>query len=140
MSTPITILFRSTPRIILVTFLCLAFTGCAIYHRDPDSGAEHIWGFGHLAMKVTPPLEGKQSIVRRATLTGIAISTGQDSFGISIGYDRKEHILIYDENTAISIQRPPSNDFFYFKIGIAPPEAFSKSKKNDTRKERENEP
>jgi len=82
-------------------------------------------------MKVTPPLEGKQAIIRRATLTGVAIATGQGSFGISVGYGRNESILIYDENTAISIQRPPINDFFYFKICTAPPGAFSDNDKSN---------
>ena len=134
------LLLRSSSKFLVIAFLSLYLTGCAIYYRDPDSGAEHIWGFGHLAMKVTPPLEGKQAIIRRATLTGVAVGTGDGSFGISVGYDRNESILIYDENTAISIQRPPSNDFFYFKIGTAPPGAFSQSDKKNSTEEKENEP
>ena len=134
------LLHRSSSRFLVIVFLSLYLTGCAIYYRDPDSGAEHIWGFGHLAMKVTPPLEGKQAIIRRATLTGVALGTGQGSFGISVGYDRNESILIYDENTAISIQRPPSNDFFYFKIGTAPPGAFSDRDKNNASEKRGSEP
>ncbi len=134
------LLLRSSSIFLVIVLLSLYLTGCAIYYRDLDSGAEHIWGFGHLAMKVTPPLEGKRAIIRRATLTGVAVGTGQGSFGISVGYDRNESILVYDENTAISIQRPPNNDFFYFKIGTAPPGAFSKSDKNNAIEEKENEP
>jgi hypothetical protein len=99
--------------------------GCAIYYRDADSGAEHIWGFGHLAMKATPPLEGKQALIRRATLTGIALGVDDGSLGLSLGWDQRERIIVYDENTALTIQRPPSNDFFYFKIGTYPLEINS---------------
>lgn len=103
------------------------FSGCAIYYRDRDSGAEHIWGFGHLSLNVTAPSEGKQAIIQRATLTGISASMDDGSLGISAGYDRREHIIIYDENTVITIQRPPSNDFFYFKIGSLPIELNKES-------------
>lgn len=94
--------------------------GCAIYYRDAESGAEHIWGFGHLAMKATPPLNGKQAIIRKATLTGLALGIDDGSFGVSVGWDQRERLVVYDENTALTIQRPPSNDFFYFKIGSYP--------------------
>lgn len=105
----------------------LAITGfllssCAIYYRDHDTGAEHIWGFGHLAVKAIPPNDGKQALVQRMTLTGIAVGMDNGSLGVSAGWDRREHILIYDENAAITIQRPPSNDFFYFKVGTYPPD------------------
>lgn len=96
--------------------------GCAVYYRDRDSGAEHIWGFGHLSMKVVRPAEEKQALIQRTTLTGIAIGLDNGSFGLSAGWDQREHILIYDANTVISIQRPPTNDFFYFKIGTYPPD------------------
>lgn len=118
----------------------LILPGCAVYYRDRDSGAEHIWGFGHLSMKVIPPGEGKQAIVQRSTLTGAAVGIDNGSLGISVGYDQREHILIYDENLALTIQRPPSNDFFYFKIGSYPLE-FENLPNADTSPERkENHP
>lgn len=104
----------------LLITLGFLLSGCAIYYRDRDTGAEHIWGFGHLAVKTIPPHEGKQALVQRMTLTGIAVGMDNGSLGVSAGWDRREHILIYDENVAVTIQRPPSNDFFYFKIGTYP--------------------
>ena len=106
---------------LLITFGFL-LSSCAIYYRDRDTGAEHIFGFGHLSVKTIPPHEGKQALVQRMTLTGIAAGLDNGSLGMSAGWDRREHILIYDENVAVTIQRPPSNDFFYFKIGAYPPD------------------
>jgi hypothetical protein len=100
----------------------LLLSGCAVYYRDRDTGAEHIWGFGHLAVKTLPSNEGKQALVQRMTLTGIAVGMDNGSLGVSAGYDRREHILIYEENAAITIERHPSNDFFNFKIGTYPPD------------------
>lgn len=101
----------------------LLMSSCAIYYRDRDTGAEHIFGFGHLSVKTSPPKEGKQALIQRMTLTGLAAGLDNGALGVSAGWDRREHILIYDENTAITIQRPPSNEFFYFKIGTYPPES-----------------
>jgi hypothetical protein len=110
---------------IFVLFLAFnVFSGCAVYYRDRESGAEHIWGFGHLATKVTPPLEGKKALIQKMTLTGVAVGIDNGSLGISVGYDEREHLLIYDENTAISIQRPPSDDYLFFKIGTYPPQTY----------------
>jgi hypothetical protein len=56
------------------------------------------------------------------TLTGLAAGLDNGALGVNAGWDRREHILIYDENVAVTIQRPPSNDFFSFKIGTYPPD------------------
>jgi hypothetical protein len=121
---------RLTLRIIIFVIVGFHVAGCAIYYRDADSGAEHIWGFGHLAMKATPPLDGKQALIRRATLAGVALGIEDGSFGMSVGWDQRERIIVYDENTALTIQRPPSNDFFYFKIGSYPFELDTTNDKN----------
>ena len=119
-------------KIILFITTSVILTSCAIYYRDRVSGVEHIWGFGHLSMKVTTPSEEKQAIIQRATLTGVSTGMDNGSLEISVGYDRREHIIIYDDNTVITIQRPPSNDFFYFKIGSLPIELDKQAGTTDT--------
>lgn len=121
--------------LVLIGFL---LSGCAIYYRDRDSGAEHIFGFGHLAVKTIPPNNGKQALVQRITLTGLALGMDNGALGVSAGWDRREHILIYDENAAITIQRPPSNDFFYFEIGTYPPELGRSEGTHNLDKQKEN--
>lgn len=105
---------------IIYFILGMALSGCAIYYRDRATGAEHIWGFGHLSMKVAAPYQEKQAVIQRSTLTGVAAGIDNGSFGVSLGFDQREHILVYDQNTLITIQRPPSNDFFHFRIGSMP--------------------
>jgi len=90
----------------------ISMSGCAIYYHDAKTGAEHIWGFGHLVTKVTPPADGKQAVIRRATLTGLALGVEDDSFGFSAGWDRRERITVYDGNTFLAIQRPPATTSF----------------------------
>ncbi len=109
--------FSLASKIIVVAMIAILTSGCAIYYRDRDSGAEHVWGFGHLAMKVTPALEEKQALIQRTTLPGVAVGMDNGELAMSVGWAQREHILIYEKNAAISIIRPPSNDFFHFEIG-----------------------
>lgn len=132
--------FSLAAKISAFVIIGVLLPSCAVYYRDRDSGAEHIWGFGHLSMKVVPPIEGKQAIIQRTTLTGVAVGLDNGSFGLSVGWDQREHILIYDENTAISIQRHPTNDFFYFKIGTYPPDSGSIPDTNHSNETKENQP
>ena len=114
--------------------------GCAVYYRDRDSGADHIWGFGHLAMKVGPTLNEKQALIQRTTLPGVAVGMDNGELGLSFGWAQREHILIYDENTAISIQRSPSNDFFDFEIGSSSPDTDQTSDIRRSHKHGEGQP
>jgi hypothetical protein len=108
-------------KIALVPVVFALNSGCAVYYHDAKTGAEHIWGFGHLETKVTPPSEGKQAVIRRATLSGLAFGIEDDAIGLSAGWARRERITVYGDNTSLAIQRPPSDDYFMFKIGALPP-------------------
>lgn len=101
--------------------LFLTVSGCAIYYRDAETDAEHIWGIGHLATKVSAPEGGKQAVIRKATLAGVALGMEEAAVGMSAGWDQRERITIYDENTSIAIQRPEDDNFFLFKFGSQPP-------------------
>ena len=127
-------------KIIILVIISFQVFGCAVYYRDRESGAEHIWGFGHLSMKVIPPVEEKQALIQKTTLTGVAIGMDNGSLGMSVGFDQREHILIYDENVALTIKRPPSNDFFYFKIGTYPIELESLPDTQNSLQKKENQP
>ena len=115
--------FGLTLRIIVVGIVAFHMLGCAVYYRDRYTGAEHVWGFGHLAMKVSHPFDDKHALIQRTTLPGVAVGMDNGEWGMSVGWAQREHILIYDESTTISIQRPPSNDFFSFEIKAYPPES-----------------
>lgn len=101
--------------------LLLSVSSCGIYYRDEVSGSEHIWGIGHLATKVTAPEGDKQGVIRKATMVGIALTMEEGAVGISAGWDQRERIAIYNENTSISVQRPEDGNFFLFRFGSQPP-------------------
>ncbi|MGH7773247.1 MAG: hypothetical protein ACREQA_13555 [Candidatus Binatia bacterium] len=61
------------------TFICLfptVLAGCAVHYLDPDTGAEHVWGFGHLVMKVQPS--------RRESNLGLDLDTKPPTMELSI--------------------------------------------------------
>jgi hypothetical protein len=105
---------------LIVVFLNI-LESCAVYYHDEKTGAEHIWGFGHIVTKVAPPKEGSKAVIRRASLAGLMAGIENEAFDISAGWNSRERITVYDANSSLRIERPPSDDFFLFKIGSYPP-------------------
>lgn len=111
---------HSNKIIYLLIIFVFSLSGCAIYYRDAKTGAEHIWGIGHIATKISAPEDGKQAVISKATLTGVNFGIEENKIGLSVGFDRRERIVIYDENAAISIIRPKNDNSFLFKFGSLP--------------------
>lgn len=124
-------LMRNSMECVFAIALFSSISGCAIYYRDAETGAEHIWGIGHLATKVSAPEGGKQAVIRKATLAGVAVGMEEGAVGMSAGWDQRERITIYDENTSIAIQRPEDDNFFSFEFGAQPPTPALPHNNND---------
>jgi hypothetical protein len=105
---------------LLICCLSIFLTNCALYYRDIESGTDHLWGFGHLATKISEPNDKKQAVIRQVTLAGFGLDVEDESFEISAGWHQSERIHLYEENAAISIQRPENGDSFLFKFGSEP--------------------
>ena len=117
---------------LIIKFLCLSIiltlSGCAIHYHSAETGADHIWGFGHLAMKTVPDSVDKQILITQKTLTGIALGFDGVSPSFSIGWNQNERITILDKNTSLAIQRPSNDDYFQFQFA-AFPEQFKNNNK-----------
>ncbi|QPK65356.1 hypothetical protein IVG45_10685 [Methylomonas sp. LL1] len=107
-------------KLVFLIMLIFSVSSCGIYYRDEETGAEHIWGIGHLATKVSAPEDGKQAVISKATLAGMAFGIEDGAVGTSIGWNQRERISIYDENAAIAIQRPEDDNLFMFKFSSRP--------------------
>ena len=76
--------------LIVVLMLCgRAIAGCAIHYFDPTTGTEHLWGFGHMRMKVGAPNEGLQALVRETQTIGLAVGSLEAQSYLSLGIQRK---------------------------------------------------
>ncbi len=102
-------------------FILIMLQGCAVYYYDPKTGAEHVWGIGHMAMKTTVPQGGHRAIIRRTDVFGIATGIGDEGGYLSLGWDGVQRVNILDANTAVDLQW--SNcDLLSLRVGSpAPP-------------------
>jgi hypothetical protein len=101
--------------IICVVFM-LAASGCALHHYDEATGTEHIWGFGHMKMKVAPSNEGLQAIVHGTDVLGLSLGIGGQQNYLTAGWHRTQLLDVVAESTAIRYEWPDS-DFANVRIG-----------------------
>ena len=72
----------------LLSFGILICTGCAIHYYDTETGAEHIFGIGHMVMKASSPKDNFQSIVRGTDIFGLGFGKNDDGGYLSLGWDK----------------------------------------------------
>ncbi len=92
------------------------FSGCGIHYYDSKTGVEHLWGFGHVRMRVQPPAEGVQAVVKGYSVVGVKVGGSQEDYGVSVGYDSRRLIVISDTNAAFGLEWPTAS-FFSVRIG-----------------------
>jgi hypothetical protein len=105
----------------LALIACAVFlSGCAVQYYDPDTGTTHVWGFGHMSMKMNPPNEGVQAVVRATSLLGFSLGRTSDRTYLTLGYDAEQQTDIVAENTAIHLDWP-SGALFDLRAGSSWP-------------------
>jgi len=115
-----------------LTVLCV---GCAIHHFDQKTGTEHIWGFGHMKMKVAQPREEARAVVGQTETVGLAVGSIQESGFAVIGWQRLTRLMAIDANAAVRLEWPNS-DLFNVRVGTQPPWAVTNQPAaTDTNKE-----
>mgnify|MGYP001050769475 CR=1 FL=1 len=105
-------------RLLLAIVFAWASVGCAIHYSDSKTGTEHVWGFGHLAVKATNTIQNKKAVVRGATLFGVSLGLRDHSPVIVIGWERLQTVEVVDGNTDFSLQGPDS-DLLKIHVGGA---------------------
>ena len=95
-------------------------SGCAVQYYDPDTGTTHVWGFGHLRMKMAPPDEGLQAVVRGTTVVGLSLGRDRDRTYLTLGYDSEQQTDIVDQNAAVRLEWP-AGDLFAIRAGSSWP-------------------
>lgn len=93
-------------------------SGCAVQYYDPDTGTTHVWGFGHLSMKASPPNEGVQAVVRATSILGLSVGRTGDRTYLTLGYDSEQQTDIVAESTAVRLEWP-AGDLFNLRAGSA---------------------
>ena len=107
-----------TAPLLLAIALVWASVGCAIHYSDSTTGGEHVWGFGHLAMKATNTSAHKKAIVRGVTLFGVGLGFRDGSPFLIIGWERLQTVEVVDENADLYLEGPDS-DLLKLRVGGA---------------------
>lgn len=105
---------------LLSAVVLVLFSGCAVHYYDKKTGAEHIFGFGHMVMKVSTPEDSHHAIVQGTDIVGFGIGKNRDGGYFSLGWDRRRKIEVIDENTTVDLFWPDSN-FLNTRIGSSWP-------------------
>ena len=98
----------------------LWLVGCGIHYYDPDTGAEHVWGVGHLTMKLSTPTEGVRVAVTGVHLIGIGLGRGETESYMHVGWREARLLRVLQESTCVRLDWP-RNDLFSVRVGTLPP-------------------
>ena len=100
----------------LLGLLVMASAGCGVHYYNPRTGVEHVWGFGHLQMRVLPPANGIAAVVKSYSIVGAKVGGSQDDYGFSLGYDSRRMIYVSPLDAHFSLQWPDAS-FFNVRVG-----------------------
>ncbi len=84
-------------------------SGCAVHYYDTTTGIEHIWGVGHMKMKVAKPNEGLQAVVHGTDIVGVSLGKADKHGYFTVGWNRLQFIDILKESTSICLEWPNSS-------------------------------
>jgi hypothetical protein len=105
---------------LVLMLISLTGSGCALHYFDAETGTEHIWGIGHMAMKPSASREGLKAVGRRTDVVGISIGKLQEDIHLEVGWGSRQRIDIVDEDTQLCLAWPRGS-FYNARIGSAFP-------------------
>ena len=95
-------------------------SGCAVQYYDPETGASHVWGFGHMSMKMSPPNEGLQAVIRGTRVLGLSLGRVRDRTYLTFGYDSEQQTDVMADDTSVHLEWP-AGDLFNVRVGSSWP-------------------
>ncbi len=117
--------FRTGIGFLLISLLMLGSSGCAIDYFDARNGIEHVWGIGHLAMKVGSPNEGLKAVGQRTDTLGLSIGKAQEGYHLELGWCSYQQIDVVDQNTQLCVAWP-AGSLYSARVGSEFPPDISK--------------
>lgn len=110
---------------LLVTSRLLAFlpclSGCAISYFDPETGVEHLYGFGHLAYRVDVPSEELVAVATQIETIGLGAVAGQEEGWFLLGIGNQTRLRILEESTCVKLEWP-NDALINVRVGSSTPE------------------
>jgi hypothetical protein len=102
----------------LITILVFSFIleGCSLHYYDPETKAEHMFGLGHMVMKVQEAGANRVATVQGKSSLGLSTGMDEDGGQFSAGWSSNRTIHILQTDTAIELIWP-TNDLLNVRIG-----------------------
>lgn len=91
-------------------------SGCAVHYYDPETHAEHLFGIGHMVMKVQDSGAKRVATVTGRTDLGFAIGSNQAGSQLTAGWSSNRNLQILEPDTAFELYWP-DNDLLNVRIG-----------------------
>lgn len=113
-----------------LTLIAAVVPGCAVHYFDPETGTEHLWGIGHMKVKVSQPSEGLKAVVRGVDMIGIGGGRDKEYDYIALGWHSRQRMDILDENTSVRLEWCGS-DFANLRVGSEFPDFSDQTEPKD---------
>jgi hypothetical protein len=94
--------------------------GCAIHYSDPETGAEHIIGFGHMVMRVPKSEEGLKAVIKGTDVLGVGVGSIDGQPQVIVGWSHQRQARVLSEDASIRLEWPQGN-FLNLRVGSVPP-------------------
>jgi hypothetical protein len=121
--------------VLFAAVAAFAVGGCAVHYFDAEHNTEHIWGVGHMAMKVSAPNEGLKAVAIRTDVVGVAVGSLHKDVHFELGWGARQRIEIVDENTALCLAWPKGS-FYNARIGSRYPFELEHPSDTEAKEER----
>jgi hypothetical protein len=103
---------KSVWRAVLAAVSLAFASGCAVHYFDEKTGTDHIWGFGHMKLKVNAPRDNLTSVVKGTQTFGVGVGAGNDHYGVVAGWENRRQIVVMT-NSVVLYEWPELNSSFF---------------------------
>lgn len=106
----------SVLRELIVAATVATTAGCALQYYDEATGTQHLYGIGHLRMKVSQEAGGPTAVVTGTRSCGIGAGTAAGGGYALVGYQDLRTIEVLAEDSEVRLEWP-TQDFFSVRVG-----------------------
>ena len=93
---------------------------CAVHYFDSETNTEHLWGVGHIKLRIADAEEGVQAVVSGTDVIGFSVGRPDQQYYLTVGWHRTQRLEAIADNTCLRFEWP-SSDFAKVRIGTSFP-------------------
>ena len=104
---------RIYPHYALTTLMAVCLSSCAVQTFDAKTGTAHLWGFGHLSLRVQGAEDDAtlQAVTVGTQTLGANLDTTAFSSGAGVGYHSSRVTYVVSPNTQLRLEEPHTSKF-----------------------------